>query len=183
MDGISLVMIQIYMQDWNSLQTVKYGQIGEDIVNKYLISRGIIPYAPSSSGAHPFDRLCASKDKRRLFVAEIKTKPARIYYPDTGINISHYLDYKHIQEVYKIQVIIFFVDHDRKSVYGNYLSELETECNIEHNGKVIAYPLTYKGIIYFPLAKTIHVADIPDEEIEKLQILSSRNQDYSQVFK
>ena len=70
--------------NFDELPGTQKGRIGEIEVDKYLSSIGIIPYAPILSKAHPFDRLCASADKKKLFVAECKAKAARTYYPDTG---------------------------------------------------------------------------------------------------
>jgi len=61
--------------DWQSKTTVKKGNVGEKIVNDYLIKNGYIPYSPNAEGAHPFDRLCASKrQKKRYLITRGKNK-------------------------------------------------------------------------------------------------------------
>lgn len=169
---------------FNQLQTVKYGNIGEEIVTNYLLSKGFITYSPANVGAHPFDRLCASRDKKTIFIAEVKTKPARVFMPDTGINLKSYNEYKFVMDRYNINVVMFFVDQDRAKVYGNQLSILVEPFKIEHEGKVIDYPRIEKSkygkeIIYFPLAKMIHIDNIARDVLDNLKVLSSRNANYA----
>lgn len=162
-------------------QRYKKGEIGEQIVDSFLLSRGIIPYKPNAGKAHPFDRLCATKDKKKLYIVECKTKARRTYYPDTGIDIRHYNDYSHIRNIYGIDVWLFFVDEYLKQVYGNLLSELEQPATIIHKEKTINYPLTNNGIIYFPLRKMKKVCDINENTIDALASLSSRSYEYPEV--
>lgn len=164
--------------NWQSLTSVKKGNIGERLVNEFLIKKGYIPYSPDADGAHPFDRLVASRDKKTIFIADSKTKPARTYYPDTGINIRHYNEYKFIQDKYNIDVFIFFVDEDSKTIYGNFLKRLDEPRKIVHNGKIIEYPMEQKGIRYFPLSVMMPVAEIPAVDVLELFGLSQRKKDY-----
>lgn len=164
--------------DWHDLTQVKKGDIGESIVNAYLIGKGFIPYSPCAEGAHPFDRLVTSRDKKTIFIAEIKTKAKRKFYPDTGINISHYREYKHIQDKYGIDIFIFFVDEESKKVYGNTLKILDTKRTIECRGKILEYPLEQCGIRYFFIDNTEHIADIPESESVILQSLTTKKSYY-----
>lgn len=163
---------------WQNLTSVKKGNIGERLVNEFLINKGFIPYSPDVGGAHPFDRLVASKDKRTIFIADSKAKPARVYYPDTGINIKHYQEYKYIQDKYGIDVYIFFVDEEKQEIYGNFLRRLDEPAQIAHNGSIIEYPLESKGIRYFPLSHMQHIADIPFNEAIAMKNLSRKNSAY-----
>ena len=151
---------------------LKKGKLGETIVDMYLMDRGVIPYQPVLENvAHPFDRLCASRDKRRLFVVEVKAKPARYAYPDTGINISHWNDYTNIEDTYGIDVYIFFVDEERREVYGGRLDDLAKATIIEDQERTLHYPMRQNGIIYFPLANMKTVAKLEDEQVERLEAL------------
>ncbi len=164
--------------NWQSLSSVQKGNIGEKLVNEWLGKQGFIPYSPTIPGVHPFDKLVASADKKRIFIAEIKTKPARTYYPDTGINIRNYEDYKFIEEKHKLDVFLFFVDEDKCKIYGNWLKELEVKTFIKGYSHETEYPLRQGGIIYFPLKLMKEIADISPSEIEQLKALSGRNKDY-----
>lgn len=187
MGGTALVMRKLSLEiqmKWSDKKQVKKGKIGEQIVIDWLISKGIIPYKPVlGTGAHPFDQLCATKDKSKIFITECKAKPARIYYPDTGINISHHQDYKNIQEKYGIDVFIYFIDEDAQKIYGGSLDTISEEIVINHRGKSIKYPLTQKGIIYFPLENMNKIADISDAKAEQLRQYSSRNPSYKKERK
>ena len=125
------------------------GKLGEAIVDMYLMDRGVIPYKPVlEEAAHPFDRLCASRDKRRLFVVEVKAKPARYAYPDTGINISHWNDYTNIQDTYRIDVYIFFVDEERREVYGGeFRAGVEDVAELEETTFTGAFYKTGGGLL------------------------------------
>ena len=169
--------------DWQSKTTVKKGNVGEKIVNDYLIKNGYIPYSPNAEGAHPFDRLCASKDKKTLFITEVKTKPARVYYPDTGIDIRHYNGYKYVHDKYNIDVLLIFVDQDMGKVYGNHMRILDIPRVIDYNGKRLAYPLVQNNIIYFPLYAMVDIGFINNKELELLNIYTTRNDGYTAIAK
>ena len=160
------------MNDWNGRVSVKKGKLGEDIVRQYLESKGYVIYSPETNGSHPFDKLCINHNGNEIFIAEIKSKPHRIYYPDTGINKNHFLKYKFIQDKYSIDVFLFFVDEISKSIYGNWLSKLIKPRK--------DYPLEQNGIIYFPLDIMLQIAKLEDKQVEELKSLSDRNYDYSQ---
>lgn len=164
--------------EWGERKTVKKGKIGEAIVKKYLVDMGYIPYSPDCDGAHPFDNLCASRDKKTIFIADSKAKPARTYYPDTGINISHYREYKDISEKHNLEVFIFFVDEDSKTIYGNFMSELEKPIEIQYGVYTYKYPMEQKGIHYWALASMKQIGFLNDKEVEELRKLSTRNSAY-----
>ena len=169
--------------EFKDLPQTKKGSLGEQELDKYLLSKGIIPYMPIANAAHPFDRLCATADKKRLYVAECKTKASRSAYPDTGINKRSFDEYVYIREKYGIDVWLFFIDEFRMEIYGNLLSELEKPHKINYNNKVIEYPWIQESwnktkIIYFPLEKMIKVSDISAEAAEQMKLLSNRSYGY-----
>ena len=82
------------------------GKIGEDIVRRYLEEKGYVVYKPVTEGAHAFDIL-AVKDKKTVIIADVKTKARRNYFPDTGINYKHYVEYKVILKTLLTSVFIF----------------------------------------------------------------------------
>lgn len=163
---------------WESKATVIKGDIGEDIVDEYLIKKGYIPYKPACGGAHPFDRMCATKDKKTIFIVEVKSKAKRKYYPDTGINISHFDDYKNIYKKYGIDVYLFFVDEEQGTIYGRLLRELEIERVVTHKGNEISYPLKQGRIIYFPIACMRLIARLDDEKVRELTESTTKKQAY-----
>lgn len=173
MDGINMETTQIDFDDWHDRKTVKKGDIGEQLVIDYLSNKGYVVYKSITQGAHPFDNLCASRDKKRIFIAEVKTKEARKYYPDTGINIRSYNEYKFIQDKYKIKVYLFFVDATNRKVYGNVMEMLEAETT---EGKY-TYPLRQNGIIFFPLSNMKLIAELTEEQAETIRKYNTKNYD------
>lgn len=170
-------------KDFEKTKKFRKGMVGEKIIDAWLWDNGYIPYRPKSGAAHPFDRLCASRDKKVIFIVESKAKASRTYYPDTGIDYRHYKNYKYVYDKYGIDVMICFVDENKMKIYGNRLSILDKERTINHNGKEYKYPLkqnTRYGnkIIYFPLSCMRKISDIKPGEAEKLKELSTRNYAY-----
>lgn len=172
---------------WEDKQEVKKGDMGENFLDQYLFQTGKwIPYLPVFDGPHPFDRIAASLDKKELFIVEVKTKPRRKWYPDTGFNYKNYLEYKHLNEKYGIRVFVVFVDEYRGEGYGNFLDCLEIEVEIILGSKRIKYPLIDDSkygckIIYFPLSNMIiPLFKLTPQQCQKLKKLSKYSQDYSE---
>lgn len=163
---------------WHERIQVKKGDLGEKIVDAYLEEKKIVVYKTAFDGAHPFDRLLATPDKKQLIVADVKTKPQRKYYPDTGIDLRHFNEYQHISHKHNVKVMLFFVDQVAAKVYGNYLHELIKPLEIQHNNKTLQYPITEKNIIYFPLCKMIFIENLDNYQIDELKTLSSGRYSY-----
>lgn len=163
---------------FESKASTQKGRIGERIVDGLFGQYNIVPYAATTDGPHPFDRLCASSDKRRLFVVEVKSKARRNFYPDTGVDERHYHDYKHIKETYQVPVYLFFVDELQRKIYGGELDFLSAPRRIEYKGRTLEYPITKGGIVYFPLKAMRTIGVLNDEDAERLVGASSRNYEY-----
>ncbi len=166
---------------FEDLISAQKGKLGEALVDNVLFKRlGVIPYGPSAkiSAAHPFDRLCASPDKTTLFIAECKAKAHRTCYPDTGINLRAYRQYKFISDKYNLPIYLFFIDEYEKKIYGNDLVALETQTVVTHKGRQITYPWIQGEIIYFPLCLMITYAEFDEQTSEELKGLSGRNWEY-----
>ena len=158
------------MASFSSKATTIKGISGEDLCFEYLRAKGHTIYRPDKDDrAHPIDSFIVHGQKFTVCAADIKTKPKRSAYPDTGINMSHYGTYCYIKNVNNIPVFLFFVDEDEKRIYGNWLEFLERRCEIIHNGKKLIYPLWMGGQIYFPISSMIHIADVPDNAISELK--------------
>lgn len=166
---------------WSDRPQVKKGTLAEALVRRHLEQRGLVVYEPVTDGAHPFDKLCSTSDKRSLVIAEVKAKPCRRFFPDTGINVRNWEDYKAIRAKHRLQVFIYFTDEDIGAIYGNTLSELEQPREIDHNGKTLTYPLIHAGIVYFPLAAMRLVDRLSDKESAALSMLSTRRDNYAEA--
>lgn len=165
------------MDNWNDKITVKKGNIGELIVDQELERRGFIIFKPTTKGAHGFDRLCV-KDKRVAVIGETKTKAKREYYDDTGINYSHYLDYKRMFEKYNLDTLLFFVDEQMGKIYYNKLSVLDVQNVFLRNGKGLVYPLKQGNIIYFHMDLMITLCKLTGEQVKLLSDFTTKNKSY-----
>jgi len=165
---------------WEERPNVIKGSLGEKIVDEYIHDSGkFIPYNPVYEGPHPFDRIIASLDKKELYILETKTKARRNLYPDTGINLKHYYEYKHLQDKYNLGVYIAFVDEMLNMVYGNFLNDLARETTINNNGKLGKYPHIYNDIIFFPCVNMEFICKIDNGYAEELKKHSRRNYGYN----
>jgi len=164
--------------DWKDRIEVKKGDIGEQIVNDYLLSKGLIVYEPITEKAHGFDRL-VSVGKERFVIVEIKTKAKRNKYPDTGIDYRHYIEYKTISEKHNLPVLLYFVDEMLGEIYGDRLDILERPNCYNYKESVLSYPKVEQygrvKLIYFyqPTMKKIHT--LTDGQIQNIKKYSSRS--------
>lgn len=161
-------------------RTTRLGAVGERIVDEHLAAKGFVPYAPSLSDCpHAFDRLIVKRNKREVFIAECKTKPQRVRYPDQGIDIRHYNEYRYIQDKYGLRTFLFFVDSDRAAVYGHWLDVLDEPREVEVRPRETRqYPWRSGGIIYFPTEIMRHIRNLDPDVVMELRGLSSRAEKY-----
>lgn len=144
-------------------ERLEAGKVGERIVHEFLRQKGLVPYCPPEDCKHPFDRLVATADKRQLCIVEVKTKPRREAYEDTGINHYHFDEYQAITSRYHIPLFLAFVDKRTGTMYGNWWHELVKPRAVTWH----EYPMHDRGIVYFPLAamRTLYVLSA-DERAE-----------------
>lgn len=166
--------------EWNKKKCVQKGTLGEELIDKYIHESGrLIPYCPVFDGAHPFDRIVASLNKKEMYILDVKTKARRSYYPDTGIDIRHYEQYKYLEDKYNMPVYLAFVDEWLDKIYGNYLSILEEPTpDVKTNYGYRDYPIKQKGIIYFPCVKMEYITILDKNNSKKLKELSTRTHPY-----
>jgi len=171
---------------WGNTLQAKKGDMGERIVCDYLQKKGWIMYKSITNAGHCFDFL-AIKNESECRIVEVKTKPKRKYYPDTGFEVSQYNRYKKAGKELQCKIFIAFVDEHAGEIYGNYLHELEKEITIIVNGKPVKYPLVqptyiqypHKGnTIYFPIQHMKTIKLLESSEIEYLKNHSTRNKLY-----
>lgn len=164
--------------EWEQKTSVKKGNIGEDIVKRYLESKGLVCYQPTTEKAHGFDML-AVKDKRTVIIAEVKSKALMNKWKATGFAQKNYEEYIYIQKKHNIPVFIFFVDEHMGKIYGNTLTELDKEIVVDgetfpkliQNGKT--------RIFHFDVMKVI--AELDNSECERLKRYTQRNYEYREA--
>lgn len=173
------------MPPFSERTQTKKGMVGEGVFDRFIRSQGNIPYRPTEDDlAHPFDRLVAGRDKKTIFIADAKAKAARERYPDTGIDMRHWLVYRLIWIHHRLDTLLGFVDEKAGRLYGSFLSDLETKRIVRVGSRTLIYPLTQWGasgeIRYFPLCAMREMGRLTDEEVETLKRLSTRNPKYDQ---
>lgn len=109
---------------WHKQLQVKIGDYGEVLVKNFLEGIGYVCYQPVTDRAHLCDFFMFRKDKGTL-AAEVKTKPMRDKYPDTGFDMRSYKRYKQLVEEHNMRMYVFFVDEKLKWIYGNFLDVLD----------------------------------------------------------
>jgi len=169
---------------WSDAVTVKKGDYAEDIVRSIAEQYGYIVYRPVGDKAHAIDGFAVKFAPKDLIIIgiECKAKSRRNFYEDTGFNYSNFLIYKKIQEKYKIEVFIFFIDEHLAEIYGNFLKELSKKCVV--NG--LKYPRVEtcrgKKIIFFPISNMIrNIFSLDTKKVEVLKKFSSRNYEYNEM--
>jgi len=163
--------------NWEEKTQVKKGDVGERIVQHHLEKRGYIVYRTRTNKPHMFDMLI-TKDNQRLILCEVKTKPRRNFYPDTGIDYKDYLGYCNISNIYKLPFWLFFVDEMLGEIYGGLLSKLEKPTTFLVDGKKLTYPSYQKNIIYFHQPSMRVVGSLNSEEIQEIKRNNTRNYNY-----
>ena len=152
--------------NWEDKTEVKKGDIGENIVRKYLENKGYIIYQPKTKGAHYFDMLC-TKNKQEVIALDVKTKARLNAYEATGINLTHYEDYKRLMNTTKIPFYIYFVDEMEGKVYRQLLNKLPEPFKLN------------KYIVCWYLKDLIHLFNLTKEEKKELQEFNTRSYEYN----
>jgi len=138
------------------------GRAGEDMVVLALEKLGYKVYQTRSPGAHRFDMLFTKG--KQMYLGEVKTKPRRWAYPDTGYNLNSHYIYNEESIKHNLPFYVFFVDESIKKIYYSTINNLIIRRCVE--GK--CYPSiepTRMGdnIIYFPLGAMENLCDIDDD--------------------
>ena len=156
--------------EWHERREVKIADYGEKLIREYLEDENYICYKPVTDGAHLFDLLIYRKDTG-VMAAEVKTKPRRNKYPDTGFNYRNYECYKQFTEEHNIKMFVYFIDELEGKIYGNYLDELDKP-RISSGKK---YPLDSNSIRYYPLDAMKIIRLLTDDEKNELRKLQEIN--------
>lgn len=156
--------------NWEGMASVKKGNVGENIIRSYLEEQGYVVYHPSMKMPHPFDFMCYKDGE--FFIADVKTKPCRDKYPDTGMDYEDYINYKRIGAEHNLGVFIFYVDPKLKIIYGNWLSELDKHTQVKTEHLVLKYPIIYGRVIFFPLVNMLKIKELSEEDCGRLDAIS-----------
>jgi len=167
------------MSNWQTNESVKKGNRGEDIVYNILCEKGYLVYKYEQDKRHIIDFVVFNTEVHRIRFVDIKCKPARRKFPDTGFDIKSLEEYKLIMDI--APVYIFWVDEAKKEVYYQDLEELLKPILIKHNDIELDYPIFSKNIVYFPLEKMKHLCKISDEQAKQIRKYSNISEKYCKV--
>lgn len=155
------------------------GDYGELLFRGILEKKDYTIYTPKTKGAHPFDIIAVHKcrktgEKKPVFAADVKTKPMRVYYADTGIGLNHYHVYLKFSKTHLMEFWLIFVDQNLGKIYGNTISQLDIPREINKR----SYPLVDGQTIYWPIEAMLTIRSLTEDEIEELDRLSQINDKY-----
>jgi len=153
---------------WEEKKEVKKGDIGENIVRKYLEKQGYIVYQPKTKGAHYFDML-ATKNKQEVIALDVKTKARLNIAAATGIDLKHYEDYKRLANTTQMPFYIYFVDEMEGKVYKQLLHKLPEPFKLN------------KYIVCWYLKDLIYLFDLTEEEKNELKKYNTRSHEYNPI--
>lgn len=156
---------------------LKKGDVGEAIVKAHLEKKGWVVYQPVTEGAHCFDILCI-KQKKTAIAIDVKAKSRLNKYPATGINQTHFEEYKAFSEKHSMPFWLIFVDEGQKKIYGNCIKSLEEVRVIEGKTYPFVMPTGGRPVRLWPLAAMLHIADLGDTDQANLLALNQRNYAY-----
>lgn len=173
------------MTPFRNLNTTRKGEIGERIAEQWLRTRGLEVFRPTDVGQpHTVDRfLVDRRNPGKAFICDVKTKPRRHKYADTGVDLRHWHKYVGLSEQHNMPALLTFVDEMEGRVYGNFIHILDHEPRwIE--GKW--YPSTENNgrdqIRYWHLSVMETFGVLSPEDIETLRALSTRNSEYDRAY-
>jgi hypothetical protein len=163
----------------NSETCFDKGDYGELLFRDILEKKDYTVYTPKTKGAHPFDIIAVHKchktgEKKPVFAADVKTKPMRVFYSDTGISLNHYYTYLKFSKTHLMEFWLIFVDQNLGKIYGNTISKLDIPIVINSR----AYPLNEGKTRYWPIESMLPIRLLTGDEIEELDRLSQINDKY-----
>ena len=144
---------------------LKKGELGEDIIRKYLEQKGWIVYFPfTKNKAHAFDMLCTYK-KEKVIAIDVKTKARLNKYAAQGIDIRSYNEYMFFKKTMNIIFLLVFVDDKNGDVHA---FEIGKEMENFQIGKIIFWYLKDMKFLF----------NIGKEKIEELSKFDQRKYVY-----
>jgi hypothetical protein len=105
-------------KNWNQKPQVIKGDIGEQIIDNFLIDEEYHLFAPVKNRSHIFDRYAISITKNKHFYFDVKTKARFNNWEAQGVNEDAYLKYIEVSEKLNVPFYIFFIDENSGDVHS-----------------------------------------------------------------
>jgi len=146
---------------------LKKGEVGENIIRRYLESKGWIVYFPfTKDKAHYFDML-ATKDKEKVIALDVKAKARFNNWAAQGINVKTYNQYMKFFNDTKIPFYLIFIDEQTRDVHLCDLPKMKNSFNPNIN--IIAWYLSDMKFMF----------NISEQEQQILKEYTKRNYDFN----
>ena len=152
--------------NWKELPQVKKGDIGEQIIYKYLDEKKYTIYNPSTDRSHPFDGLVYHNNDL-FFLYDVKTKGKTNKHNAQGIDIKYYKSYLYTMKKYKVPFILFFIDDQNGEVHSADLNYLQDKpyVKIKKDGSIVGWNVNELRYLF----------TISDSTLKELNIFDRRN--------
>lgn len=153
--------------NFRELNESKIGNLGEELVKKSLEKIGFVVYETRTEKSHPIDFICFD-NLDNMFLFEVKTKPHRWSYDETGIDLRSWNRYKKLIEESCFKIYLYFVDEFEEKIYYISINKIindKTKYKIRHDDNA------KRGIVYFYLKDMKIGRDLTNDEILKFKEL------------
>ena len=147
------------------------GDLGELFFKEFLERRGWVVYKPTVTDRAHFCDIFATRGKRELILADVKTKARLNKTNATGINLSAYNDYLHFAKNYPIPFHLVFVNDKDGEVHSCNILTLEKSKSgfLISNDRIICWPISVMRKLF----------TLNDEQVASLSAYDQRNYAYS----
>lgn len=145
--------------DFETLQTTKYGNVGERIVRE-LLDKKHYKYTQNTHPHHDFDFLVVDHIHKHVLAVDVKTKRPFLKYPHLqSCDANDFAKYLKIEHSYIIMVDVF-----NKKVYGQFVKILDRY----HGTLLDGTKMGEFKVVTFPIDKFDFLKHLTDEEVEEL---------------
>ena len=165
-------------------ETIK-GKIGQQLLISCMLKRfpifKLYPCSQQNEGSHCFDGIIIKNDQI-VALYDVKTKPRRWKYEDTGIDKRSYDTYINVFKKYRKPFYLFFVDQYTKQIYYNTIWKLSKNIIVKNKKYPIIQNNYSSTIIYFPLVSMKLLCQLTDEQLKSIELNSSMNNYHKQKY-
>jgi hypothetical protein len=105
-------------KNWNQKPQVIKGDIGELIIDNFLIDQDYHIFSPLKNQSHIFDRYALNIKKNKHFYFDVKTKARLNNWEAQGVNEDAYLKYLEVSEKLNVPFWIFFIDENNGEIHA-----------------------------------------------------------------
>lgn len=152
--------------EFNERIETMIGYVGEEMIKEIFENNGCVVYTTRTKKSHPVDLIVFDGKDDKMIYVEIKTKPRRCFYEDTGINLkSCWKRYNRLINRFKVNLFIYFIDEFEECIYSINLNKIIKNFKFHVEDK----------IIYFNLCDCEFQRFLTKEELESIRNIRIEN--------